>query len=75
MQAGADPAGVESQAVAKRWHAHLQYFYEPTVAILRGLGGGYVSDPAFAEKFAAQHPELPAFLQAAIEAYCDGLEG
>jgi DNA-binding transcriptional MerR regulator len=61
------------QAVIARWHAHLRYFYEPSVDRLRGLGQLYVDSPDFAEKFRQIHPELPEFMRTAINHYCDGL--
>jgi DNA-binding transcriptional MerR regulator len=68
-----DPASAEVQALVARWHQHLRYFYEPTPEILRGLGGAYAADPAFAEFFARFDPALPAFLHQAIDIYCDRL--
>ncbi len=68
--------GAHSDVVQKaiaRWHQHLRYFYEPTFEILRGLGQGYASDPAFASRFAEMHPDLPEFLRDAISHYCDSL--
>ena len=59
------------QAIVARWHQHTRHFYEPTFAILRGLGQGYAIDPAFRATFEAMHPDLPDFLQAAIAVYCD----
>jgi len=63
----------EVQAIIGRWHAHLRYFYEPSVERLRGLAELYVNDPAFAANFRKIHPELPEFLQRAIPYYCDHL--
>jgi len=68
-----NPASPEVQALVARWHQHIRYFYEPTPEILRGLGGAYASDPAFAEFFARFNPALPAFLHLAIDVYCDRL--
>ncbi len=59
------------QAIVARWHQHLRYFYEPTPEILRGLGHHYNDDPAFHANFVDLHPDLPAFLEAAITHYCD----
>ncbi len=72
---GQDPASPPVQAIIARWHQHMRYFYEPSVARLRGLGGLYVDNPAFAEKFRQLHPDLPEFMRAAIAHYCDGLAG
>lgn len=61
------------QAIVARWHQHLRYFYEPTPEILGGLGHLYNSDPAFMATFTAIHPDLPAFLKAAITRYVETL--
>lgn len=67
------PASPEVQAILRRWHQHLRYFYEPTPEILRGLGHGYNQHPDFHANFARLHPDLPAFLEQAITYYCDHL--
>ncbi len=59
------------QAIVARWHQHIRHFYEPSFAMLRGLGQGYAVDPAFRAKFEAMHPDLPDFLHEAINVYCD----
>ncbi|MGF1504031.1 MAG: MerR family transcriptional regulator [Chloroflexi bacterium] len=69
-----DPAHPDVQAVVARWHQHIRYFYEPTPAILRGLGDLYVHSPDFSETFAALHPDLPAFARDAVRVYCAGLD-
>lgn len=66
---GRDPADADVQAVVRRWHEHLRAFYEPTSDILRGLGQAYAEQPEFSSFFAALHPDLPAFLSRAIDAY------
>lgn len=66
---GRDPADADVQAVVGRWHQNLRAFYEPTPDILRGLGQAYEEDPRFATFFAGLHPDLPAFLNRAIESY------
>ena len=70
-QLGSAPDSAAVQAIVARWHQHMRHFYEPTFDILRGLGQGYAHDPAFRATFAAMHPDLPDFLQAAIAVYCD----
>ena len=70
--------GVESdevQALLVRWHNHLRYFYDPSLERLRGLGNSYNEHPDFQTTFAAIAPELPGFLQIAIQRYVDRLEG
>ena len=71
MDQGAESETV--QAIIARWHQHLRYFYEPTLEILEGLGHGYNNDPAFNATFTAIHPDLPAFLEAAITHYFETL--
>lgn len=71
MPQGAASAAV--QAIIARWHQHLRYFYEPTPEILRGLGQLYNTDPAFHANISAIHPDLPAFMEAAIKHYVDAL--
>ena len=61
------------QAVIARWHQHMRHFYEPSIMRLRGLGQLYVDSPDFADKFRHLHPDLPEFMQKAINYYCDGL--
>jgi hypothetical protein len=69
------PAAPAVQANIARWHQHLRYFYEPTVAILRGLGQAYEEHPEFNATFRKMHPRLAGFMRAAIEVYCDQLKG
>jgi MerR family transcriptional regulator, thiopeptide resistance regulator len=63
-------ASPEVQAIIARWHQHLRYFYEPSVERLRGLGQMYTEHPDFVATFTRMHPDLPNFLQQAIEYYC-----
>ena len=72
MQSGKEPGSAEVQACIVRWHQHLRYFYEPTWAILRGLGQGYANSPEFRANFEKMHPDLPDFLQEAIQIYTAG---
>lgn len=70
---GKDPAEAEVQKLVAGWHQNLRNFYEPNREILLGLAQGYTQDPRFAAFFTRLHPELPAFLRAAIEHYVRGL--
>jgi DNA-binding transcriptional MerR regulator len=74
LEAGKAADLTEVQAILKRWHEHLGYFYEPTLEILRGLGELYTSHPDFIANFKKLHPDLPAYLQAGINQYVDDLE-
>lgn len=67
---GQDPASEAVQHIIARWHQHIRYFYEPTTDTLLGLGQMYVEDPAFAAVYEKLHPDMPRFLQQAIEHYC-----
>ena len=61
----------EVQAGVAKWHQNLRYFYEPTIAILSGLGYGYRDDPAFRATFEKFSPDFPEFLCEAIQFYCE----
>lgn len=74
LEAGRAATSPEVQAILVRWHQHIRYFYEPTLDILRGLGGGYNSHPDFIANFQKLHPDLPTFLEQAIIQYVDDLE-
>ena len=68
--------GVESpevQQIIGRWHQHINYFYEPSVERLRGLGWAYANDPAFAAFYEKIDPDMPQFISRAIVIYCDNL--
>lgn len=64
-------AGV--QALVARWHRHLEYFYQPSVTMLRGLGEVYVSDQRFTDNIDRFGTGLSVFLNEAIQYYCDQL--
>ena len=75
--AAAMPHGHDSpavQAVVARWAKHLEYFYQPSLATLRGLGQMYVDDERFALNYTRHHPGLPEFFRQAINVFCDARE-
>ncbi len=74
LQAGIPATSDTVQAIFKRWHEHLRYFYEPTLDILRGLGHLYHDSPDFKTKFDQLHPELTVYMQEGINQYVDDLE-
>lgn len=74
IDAGKDPHSAEVQAILDRWEAHIHYFYEPSLDLLRGLGDLYNTSPEFIANFQKIHTELPAYLQKAIAHYVDELE-
>ena len=69
----AGPASATIEALLKRWHDHLRYFYEPTPEIMAGLGNAYHDHPDFRATFTRIDPALPAFLKEAIAIYVAGL--
>ena len=74
IDAGKSPEDDVVQAILDRWEAHLHYFYEPTLDLLRGLGDLYNTNPDFIANFQKIHEGLPAFLQQSIAHYVDELE-
>lgn len=64
----------EVQALVERWHQHIRNFYEPTLAILRGLGTMYHESEDFAAFFQKIHPDMTAYLRDAIVQYVDDIE-
>jgi DNA-binding transcriptional MerR regulator len=71
MEQGKAPGDPDVQACLVRWHQHMRYFYEPTWAILRGLGQGYAQSPDFRATFEKMHPDLPDYLSEAIQIYTE----
>lgn len=74
IEAGTPAQSGEVQAILRRWHNHLRYFYEPTLDILRGLGEMYNSHPDFIANFKKLHPDLSEYMREAITQYVDDLE-
>jgi DNA-binding transcriptional MerR regulator len=72
MEQGKAPGDSEVQACLVRWHQHMRYFYEPTWEILQGLGQMYATSPDFRPTFEKLHPDLPDYLNAAIQVYTEG---
>jgi DNA-binding transcriptional MerR regulator len=72
MEQGKAAADPDVQACLVRWHQHMRYFYEPNWAMLRGLGQMYVNSPDFRANFEKMHPDLPDYLDEAIQIYTDG---
>jgi MerR family transcriptional regulator, thiopeptide resistance regulator len=70
-----EPTSEAVQQLIARWHQHIRYFYEPSPAILKGLGQAYSEDPAFIAVYEKMHPHMPIFLRQAIEPYCRNLPG
>ncbi len=74
IEAGKSADSEEVQAILKRWHSHIRYFYEPTLDILRGLGELYTSHPDFIANFSNIHPDLAEYMKSGINQYVDELE-
>lgn len=74
LENGLPADDAEVQALIRRWHDHIHYFYTPTNEILRGLGTLYTSDPEFHAFFDQIHPALAEYLEGAITHYVDALE-
>lgn len=71
LNAGDVPDSPAVQAILARWERHMHYFYVPTVAIMRGLGGAYVEHPGFRAFFDKMHPRLAEYMREAIGVYCE----
>lgn len=66
------PDGASSptvQAIVKRWHDHMQYFWSPNDEQLLELARGYTDDPRFLANFEAMQPGLAAFMREAVKVY------
>lgn len=74
MQEGLTANDEKVQRLLDRWEQHLHYFYEPTLDMLRGLGQTYANHEGFRKNIGKLHPDLPDFLNEAIEIYVDDLE-
>lgn len=68
------PSSEAVQSLLVRWHAHIRYFYEPSIDTLAGLGDMYYDHPDFNATFTKIDPALPGFLKQAIAVYVDTLE-
>ena len=67
--AAAMPSGVKSdqvQQLVKRHYEQLRVFYEPTLAIYRGLAEIYVLDDRFFANYEAIAPGLAQFMHDAM---------
>jgi hypothetical protein len=63
------PAGPKVQAIVKRWHDHMQYFWSPNDEQLLALANGYNDDPRFLANFEAMKPGLATFMREAVKIY------
>jgi MerR family transcriptional regulator, thiopeptide resistance regulator len=63
------------QALVLQFHKHMENFYQCSYEILSGLGKMYVYDERFADNYRKVHPNMPEFLNEAIQFYCEGKTG
>src|SRR5574340_284608 len=63
------PSAPNVQAIVKRWHDHLQYFWSPNDEQLLGLADLYNEDARFHANFEAMQPGLSLFMRKAIQEY------
>ena len=68
------PDSPQVQALIAKHYDGLRAFYEPGIAMYRGLGTMYVEDERFGVFFKKYHEDLPAFMRDAMHAYCDAHE-
>ena len=69
MEAGADPASEEANALALRHREYIsRWFYECSPQVHRGLATLYVSDPRFTKKWDDNHAGLARYVHDAIVA-------
>lgn len=67
MEAGADPAGGEANALALRHREYIsRWFYDCSPQVHHGLAGLYVNDPRFTKKWDEHAPGLARYVHDAI---------
>jgi len=64
-----DPADADVQALVKRQHDWVNFFWDCDLEAFEAMGDLYAGDPQFRANFASVHPELPDFLHEAIQHY------
>ncbi|CAN5177115.1 MerR family transcriptional regulator [soil metagenome] len=69
-----DVKSPEVQSLIHQHHQGIEIFYDCSVEMYRGLGQMYVSDKRFTIYYDKFKPGLAAWLQKAIEYYCDTYE-
>jgi len=68
---GKTPDDPEVQVEIARHHADIERFYDCPMKMYRGLAEMYLADRRFADHYRRYHPELPEFLAAAMNVFCD----
>lgn len=61
----------EVQALVEKHHQGIEYFYECSTEMYRGLADLYVNDPRFTAYYDKHKPGLAKWLREAIHYYCD----
>jgi DNA-binding transcriptional MerR regulator len=71
-----DHADPDVQAQVRRWHQFINdRCYTCSTEVFRGLGDLYVADERFTATYDETRPGMAEFMQAAMNVYCDTLEG
>lgn len=68
-------ASPEVQALIKKSHDAVNFFYDCSYEMFRSLGKMYQDDPRYTAYYEKFRPGLAAFVQKAIDFYCDQNEG
>ncbi len=63
------------QALIKKSHDGVNFFYDCSYEMFRNLGKMYEDDPRYTEYYEKFRPGLAAFVHKAIDYYCDQNEG
>lgn len=66
-----DPADAEVQQAVEEHRRSIEFFYDVTEEIYRGLAAMYVQDPRFTATYEAYAPGLAQFLSRAMLIYCE----
>ena len=62
-------ASMDVQAIVRRWHKHMQYFWSPNDEQLLGLADLYIDDPRFKANYEKVRPGLVEFMREAVKVY------
>jgi hypothetical protein len=57
------------QAVIDRWRELMEEFAHYSDEMIMGLGQSYIADERFAAFYRKYHPEMPEFMNRAIQAH------
>lgn len=65
----------EVQALIKKSHEGVNFFYDCSLEMFRNLGQMYVDDPRFTAYYEKFRPGMAVFMRDAINVYCDKQSG